>query len=158
MTKITVFHNVARECRYCSERVVEDNDGIWHSATGNYCADSPDAYLHLGGLASFGGYKAGQPLVPVFTVDWNGGAAGPHVLAEMMFSIGNAPAEYLTGSSQTVAAAYRERKLRSLSVGDVVQIGEVFMACQSVGFTEVEQPANILTEWHETTCTVLLPV
>jgi hypothetical protein len=159
--KVTVYHNVARECRFCGVPVTQDpaiREGL------NWVADVPGTQedktrcatnptWHDGGLANYDGWKPGQPLVRVFTTTVEYAQPKPaSQIAEFMFAYFNADA----GQGCALTDEYRARKLRSLSVGDVVQVGDEWLACASMGFTEVVDGIRVLSEWPETTHTVIL--
>lgn len=110
---VTVYHNVARN----------------------------EAGHHLG----FDGYQPGQPLVPVFAYDLgllDGGMPELLLVAEAAFEAFNADPDMLAGSQRDLASRYRDRRLRSLSVGDVLRVGDTALACDPVGFREVPAELN----------------
>lgn len=119
---------------------------------------------------NFDGYKAGDPVAPVFTyVTHNLLVAGDDpvasretndlAVAEHAFHIFNAPAEYLDGQDVITAAAYRANRLRSLSVGDLVAVNDRVYSCERAGFKPAGRRAllNIQPDpyaaeaWTETT-------
>ena len=114
--KVTIFHNIARECWRCGQPLTDvggpyaDDRYRWvHTELG---ADHPPALT----LANFRGYKPGHPLVRVFEAEIPDDYAGdPKLFAEAMFEIGNAPLDYLTGWKLDLATEYRRRQLRSVS-------------------------------------------
>jgi hypothetical protein len=111
--RVTVYHNIARD----------------------------DAGHQLG----FDGYQPGHPLVAVFTYDANLLNGGPPELlriAEAAFEAFNADPEMLAGAQRKLATRYRRRALRSLSVGDVLLVGDTALACDPVGFREVPGDLN----------------
>ncbi len=113
--RVIVYHNVARD----------------------------DAGHHAG----FDGYQPGHPLVPVFTYDTellDGGLPELLRVAEAAFEAFNADPEMLAGRQRELAASYRDRRLRSLSIGDIVQTGATALACDPVGFREVEGDLNVV--------------
>lgn len=137
MVKVIIFHNVARECRYCGLPVIGKDGKVLapSQAAPGYCTKSPSNRLpahHSPGLANLDGYKPGHPLVRVFELDHPD--ADPEWIAGRMFEAFNAPEEMLKGVQLNRASQYRARRLRSLSVGDVVQVGDVMLACASVGW------------------------
>ena len=133
--KVAIFHNIARECRTCGLPVMEIGDDEWAHTT-------PGAgHLPRVGLANFDGYKPGHPLVRVFEVEVPDGSE-PGRVADWMFEAFNAPPEYLTGDLAGWEQAYRARQLRSLSVGDVVAVGEIPLACASSGWEPVTGTVN----------------
>ena len=78
--------------------------------------------------SAFFGYRSGQPVTPVFVYE-SGARNETIVLNEAfdLFNIGGGP----------TSQAYRARRLRSLSVGDVVRAGDQFFAVARLGFSEV---------------------
>lgn len=110
---VTVYHNVAR--------------------------GPDDRYVN------FDGYRPGQPLVPVFAYDaglLDGGMEELLLIAERAFEAFNADPDLLTGRMRDLATGYRARSLRSLSVGDVLRLGDTALACDRVGFREVPADLN----------------
>ena len=111
--RVTVYHNVAR---------------------------GPDD-RHI----NFDGYQPGQPLVPVFAYDvelLDGGMPELLLIAERAFEAFNADPDLLTGRTRDLATRYRARSLRSLSIGDVLRLGDTALACDPVGFREVPGELN----------------
>ncbi len=111
--RVTVYHNIARD----------------------------DAGHHRG----FDGYQPGHRLVAVFTCDAGLLDGGPPELlriAEAAFCAFNADPEMLAGVQRELATRYRRRALRSLSVGDVLRVGDTVLACDPVGFREVSGELN----------------
>lgn len=76
-------------------------------------------------------------------------------LAEWTFGLLNTDPDKQLGSHPTVGAVsafllacrYRQRRLRSLSVGDVVRVstaaGACWLACDGLGWTAIAPPANV---------------
>jgi hypothetical protein len=92
----------------------------------------------------FDGYQPGHALVRVFEAEVPAGLAGdPQRVADLMFEIGNAPLEYLSGRELEMAERYRFRGLRSLSVGDLVAVGEIAFACGRRGWDLVTGTVNV---------------
>ena len=99
------------------------------------------------------GYQPGQPLVHVFQTDISPGDGGTAAdeLAEWIWMACNIGHELGQPSlMRAVATAYRHCGLRSLSVGDVVAIGEgqdrAVLSVAGSGFAAVDGPLNIVTE------------
>jgi hypothetical protein len=89
---------------------------------------------------NFDGYQPGQPLVPVFAYDvelLDGGMEELLLIAETAFEAFNADPDFLPARARDLATRYRARSLRSLSVGDVLRLGDTTLACAPVGFREV---------------------
>jgi hypothetical protein len=110
-----------------------------------------------GHMINFDGYEPGHPLVLVFKADVTRGDEVPvSALAEQFWAACNLDPDMLTGRMAANAEAYRERRLRSLSVGDVVVCGEgdnqVAMRVDRAGFSTV--PADrlniVVTSEHGT--------
>jgi hypothetical protein len=115
----------------------------------NVAAD--DAGRHLG----FDGYQEGQPVVPVFAYDAHLHDDGmPELLriAEAAFEAFNADLDMLAGIQRELATRYRDRRLRSLSVGDIVCVGEVALAVgRPAGWEPASGPlAEVRTREHGT--------
>jgi hypothetical protein len=111
--RVTIFHNTAR-----------------------------DEHGHAIG---FDGYQPGQPLVPVFAYDvefLDGGVPELLLIAEQAFEMFNVDLDMLTGRKRELATQYRHKMLRSLSVGDVLMIGNTALACDAVGFREIPPELN----------------
>ena len=101
--------------------------------------------------AGFGGFTPGDQMVKVFTYDLPpGGSHDLTAITENAFAIGNG-APGLDGRAAELAARYARRMLRSLSVGDVVAVGEVGLAVGHVGWTLVRGGLNeVRTDEHGT--------
>lgn len=101
------------------------------------------------------GYEDGHPLVIVFEADIDlSDGISASVLAEEIYAACNLDPDTLTGPMAVLARAYRDRRLRSLSVGDLVVIGEeddrIAMRVDDVGFSPVAVEAlNLLTTPEE---------
>ena len=106
--------------------------------------------------ANYRGYQPGHPLVRVFEADVDPAEVAvkpmrsapcdpsaprrpitPEQIAAGLFDAFNDDAENLPPALAALAAAYRARRLRSLSVGDVVVIGEVPLLVAPRGFAIV---------------------
>jgi hypothetical protein len=114
---------------------------IWHNVTRD----------PQGRHAGFGGFTPGDQMVKVFTYDLPpGGSRDLTAIAENAFAIGNG-APGLDGRAAELAARYARRMLRSLSVGDVVAVGEVGLAVGRAGWTLVRGGLNeVRTDEHGT--------
>ncbi len=93
------------------------------------------------------GYRPGDPLVPVHAYDvpdvtGAGDVALAHDAADAAFDLFNIGE---TGE----AVPYRARGNRSLSVGDVVQAGDVWLACASQGWKRIEAPTRFALGVHK---------
>jgi hypothetical protein len=91
---------------------------------------------------SYFGYQDGHPLVVVFEADIGlGDEACPSAVAEEIYVACNLDPDMLTGRMAVLARAYRDRRLRSLSVGDLVVIGDgdgrIAMRVDDVGVSAV---------------------
>ena len=96
---------------------------IWH----NVAVDGRAAHRDAGGL------PPGDPVVRVFTYQADPAGRTPEELAEEAFAICNGHAGDTRG--EDLARRYYQRQLRSLSVGDVVAVGEAGLAVGRVGWT-----------------------
>jgi hypothetical protein len=80
------------------------------------------------------GYQPGDPMVRVFAYQASPGRPAEEI-AEEAFAIFN---DHPTDAARAeLACAYYGRRLRSLSVGDVVAVGEVPLAVASAGWKPV---------------------
>jgi hypothetical protein len=79
------------------------------------------------------GYTEGDPVVLVFTAEL---PAGPsrEALAEAVYRLLNVGDDPEFGQPDPRAVEYRKRRNRSLSVGDLVQVGPDYLAVDSFGF------------------------
>ena len=73
-------------------------------------------------------------------------------ILDRAFEMFNAPPEYLKEGDDVIAVQYRNEKLRSLSVGDVVEIDGVRHQCLSIGWDLEENvkkaKGNELVKYH----------
>lgn len=97
----------------------------------------------------FFGYKPEQPFTQVHYYDRPEPASeeGYQVLLNEAYFITNVGHEPEFGGSpeqQVEARSYRDRRLRSLSVGDLVGIGTRLWAVADFGFEEIENPPAAL--------------
>jgi len=60
-------------------------------------------------------------------------------ILERAFELFNAPLEYLNDDDLKIARRYRNERLRSLSVGDVVEVDNVKYLCEAVGWRKLEK-------------------
>ncbi|TDD29631.1 hypothetical protein E1287_30590 [Actinomadura sp. KC06] len=91
----------------------------------------------------FDGYQQGHPVVKVFefSMEANEGTE-PVRFAETAFQIGNELHELSTD--------YYRRRLRSLSVGDLVKIGLLWLSCEPVGWQPItDHTPNDITATHQ---------
>jgi hypothetical protein len=103
---------------------------IWHNV-------ALDGQGHHTGMLD--GYQPGDPMVRVFTYQ-AAPAGSPEEIAEEAFAICNDHPPDAHG--EDLARRYYERELRSLSVGDVVAVGEVGLAVGRTGWTLVRGALN----------------
>ncbi|TDB89143.1 hypothetical protein E1264_09230 [Actinomadura sp. KC216] len=91
----------------------------------------------------FDGYRQGHPVVKVFEFPMEANeSTEPILFAETAFQIGNEVHE--------LSADYYRRRLRSLSVGDVVKIGLLWLSCEPVGWRPITDHTPIdITATHE---------
>lgn len=96
---------------------------------------------HDGHMIHFLGYEQGHPLVPVFDADIDLSHPDWANLPEAIFEACNVDVDQIDGPMRSLARAYRERRLRSLSVGDVVVIGDgddrIALKVAQMGFSPV---------------------
>jgi hypothetical protein len=86
------------------------------------------------------GYQPGDPVVRVFTYQADPAGRAPEQIAEEAFAICNGHPADARGAD--LARRYYERELRSLSVGDIVAVGEVGLAVGRAGWTLVRGGLN----------------
>jgi hypothetical protein len=86
------------------------------------------------------GYRPGNPVVRVFAYQANPAGRAPEQIAEEAFAICNGHPRDADGAD--LARRYYERELRSLSVGDVVAVGEAGLAVGRVGWILVRGDLN----------------
>ncbi|MFC4048336.1 hypothetical protein ACFOY4_01460 [Actinomadura syzygii] len=89
----------------------------------------------------FSGYEPGHELVKVFEVDVEATErTDARHLAEVAFALGNGQ----TDKSED----YYARRLRSVSVGDAVRVGEVWLSCDRTGWSVLKghSPHDITSE------------
>ncbi|MDN5895524.1 MAG: hypothetical protein L0H93_16045 [Nocardioides sp.] len=99
--------------------------------------DARDAFdRHLG----YDGYQTGHPMIEVFTFDGPDSNDPAELVAENAFELFNVGDDPAFDTPAPVAVAYRAKGLRSLSVGDIVDVNGVPLACAKHGWQEVEHP------------------
>jgi len=117
VTKIRIFHNVSADAIFGLNRVFD-----------------PAAEGHVRRAAT--GER--HPLVPVFEYEAPGDpATDTERLLHSAFELFNVGHDPDFGVPDPTALAYRARKLRSVSKGDVVQVGDNAYACESRGWAAV---------------------
>jgi hypothetical protein len=99
---------------------------IWH----NVAHDGEGCHS-----AMLDGYQDGDPVVRVFTYQADPAGRPPEEIADEAFDTFNDHPRDPDGAD--LACAYYERRLRSLSVGDLVAVGEVPLAVAKAGWTPV---------------------
>ncbi|WP_278314988.1 hypothetical protein [Lolliginicoccus levis] len=82
--------------------------------------------------AGFAGYRPGHQVELVFAYSAEGSDDELLERAFFLTNIGSGP----------LADAYRARGLRSLSVGDVLAIGQRYYGCDRIGWQPIERPAR----------------
>jgi hypothetical protein len=92
------------------------------------------------------GYAEGAPLVRVFEYDRSGHDSAEQ-FAEDAFYLFNVDPGYMQPGDYEIACSYRDRRLRSLSTGDVVVVGDDAIALEPIGFRRID--ASQLKEVHE---------
>lgn len=104
---------------------------IWH----NVARDPAGRHT-----APLDGFTPGDPMVRVFTHQAPADGRLPEAIAEDAFAMANGhPRD--PGSAE-LSRQYYERRLRSLSVGDIVSVGEVPLAVGRAGWTLVRGGLN----------------
>lgn len=103
---------------------------IWH----NVSDDEQDGHH-----AMLDGYRPGDPVVRVFTYQADP-AGSPEAVAEDAFAICNGHPRRAADAG--LSRDYYDRELRSLSVGDIVSVGETRLAVTKVGWTLVRDDLN----------------
>ena len=90
--------------------------------------------------AMLAGYEHGDVLVPVAT--WTARRRhDPMKAADDAFALLNVGDDTAFEPPDPRAVEYRDRRNRSLSVGDVVRVGSRWLAVAHAGFTEVDRPS-----------------
>lgn len=91
----------------------------------------------------FLGYEHGHPLEKVFSYEAPT-TSGLFRLADEAFHAFNAPSELVLPVYRPVAEAYRAARLRSLSVGDVLRVGDSWLACAATSWIALaEAPSEV---------------
>jgi hypothetical protein len=90
---------------------------IWH----NVAFDGQGRHV-----AMLDGYQPGDPVVRVFAYQADPAGRSPEAIAEEAFAICNGHPRDAGG--EDLSRRYYERELRSLSVGDIVSVGEIPLA------------------------------
>lgn len=85
------------------------------------------------------GYRPGHPLVPVYQYECTT-AGEPEDVANDAFRVFNVGDDPAFGKPDPGAQRYRALGNRSLSKGDVVQVGQTWLACASRGWDRVSAP------------------
>jgi hypothetical protein len=115
---------------------------IWH----NVAFDDQGRHT-----AMLDGYQPGDPVVRVFAYQASPGRAAEEIAEEAFAIFNDHPAD---AAGAELACAYYGRRLRSLSVGDVVAVvadGEVRLAVAKTGWTPVPGPlTEVRTSEHGT--------
>ena len=99
---------------------------IWH----NVARDRAGRHT-----APLDGFTPGDPMVRVFTCQATPRGRPPEAIAEDAFALANGHPR--DDETARLSRLYYQRRLRSLSVGDVVAVGEVPLAVGRVGWTLV---------------------
>jgi hypothetical protein len=120
--------------------MIESNDTtvtvtVWHNVVTDFVGHH---------IAMMDGYQVGHPLVPVFTYTVPVEDAINHAtVIEEAFHLFNVGDDPTFGTPDERAVAYRARRNRSLSVGDVVQVATAWWACASGPWQQIDPPAFI---------------
>jgi hypothetical protein len=118
---------------------------VWH----NVAIDGQGR--HTGML---NGYQASDAVVRVFTYQ-TAPAGSPQEIAEETFAICNGHPRDAAG--EDLSRRYYERGLRSLSVGDVVAVGEAGLAVGRAGWTPIRGGLNEVRTSEHATCPLPAP-
>lgn len=88
------------------------------------------------------GYKAGDELRMAFRLPLTDEESRTPAmkLAEKVYHLLNVGDDPAYGTPDDRAVAYRMAMLRSLSVGDVIAIGDAYLAVASMGFRAIDAP------------------
>jgi len=113
-TTVTIYHNISRDAFFGLNTVLTDDGKATQPGT--------------------------HPLVKVYAYEIDMWKAGGFEALWKALNVGDDP-EFngdMPLADVLLAQAYRERKLRSLSVGDVVRVGNRWFTVASAGWTEVK--------------------
>ena len=114
---------------------------IWHNVTRD------QAGRHT---APLDGFTPGDPMVRVFTYQATPRGRSPEAIAEDAFALANGHPR--DDETARLSRLYYQRRLRSLSVGDIVCVGEVALAVgRPAGWEPASGPlAEVRTREHGT--------
>jgi hypothetical protein len=104
---------------------------VWHNVATD-AQGRPAGMLH--------GYQPGHPVIRVFAYQADPAGCSPEAIAEEAFAICNGHPRDAGG--EDLSRRYYQRELRSLSVGDIVSVGEVPLAVGRAGWTLVRDGLN----------------
>jgi hypothetical protein len=91
----------------------------------------------------FLGYEHGHPLRRVYSYEAPT-SSGLFQLADEAFHAFNAPPELVMPVYCPIAEAYRAARLRSLSIGDVLQVDDSWLACAATSWIVLaEAPSEV---------------
>jgi hypothetical protein len=94
------------------------------------------------------GYQPGDPMVRVFAYQASPGRPAEEIADEAFDTFNDHPRD---PNGADLACAYYGRRLRSLSKGDVVAVGDILLAVAPVGWESVTGPlAEVRTREHGT--------
>lgn len=102
----------------------------------------PVVVYHADILSRFRAPEGGGPVIPVFACTARADR-DPFEVCEELFELLNVGHDRDFGMPDPRAVAYREKGYRSLSVGDIVQVGSVCYEVASVGFEIVPPPVGV---------------
>ena len=112
---------------------------IWH----NVARDQAGRHT-----APLDGFTPGDPMVRVFTYQATPRGRPPEAVAEDAFALANG---HPRDGTARLSRLYYQRRLRSLSVGDVVAVGEAGLAVARADWTLVRGGLNeVRTDEHGT--------
>ncbi len=102
---------------------------IWHNV-------ALDGQGHHTGMLE--GYQPGDPGGPRLHLPGRPAGCAPEEIAEEAFAICNGHPRDARG--EDLARRYYQRELRSLSVGDLVAVGEAALVCERAGWAPLRGP------------------
>ena len=109
--------------------------------------------------AMMDGYRAGDPLTHVFDFDLTDADAAGSNWPERVYELLNIGDDPSFGTPDDRAVAYRARRNRSLSVGDVLIVDGAAQAVAHYSFESVRvDPAQLVNALHHGTTPITWPV
>jgi len=102
--------------------------------------------LEDGRLVGFEGYEPGHTMTPVFVYVDN--RANWSLVLSHAMKLFNADEDILSPEDVPTARRYRANRLRSLSVGDVIQIDHEFFVVERIGFNRLGTNTDLADYAH----------